>query len=94
MPKADNRTISLSSELAAAVDEAVEAGAYGNASEVIGEALREWKERRDLFGYSRDELRRLIQEEIDSGPAEPWDREAFLAKARQRLAERQSRKAG
>ena len=64
----DKRSITLSPELAAAVDGAVEAGEYASASEVIRDALRLWKERRDLYGYSVEELRALIQEGIDSGP--------------------------
>ena len=83
MPNADNRTISLSSELAAVVDKAVEAGEYGDASEVVREALLEWQERRDLFGYSRDELRRLIQEGIDSG--EPIPVEEAMQEVRSRI---------
>ncbi len=50
------------------VDGAVEAGEYASASEVIRDALRQWKERRDLFGYTIEELRQLVQEGIDSGP--------------------------
>ncbi|BCH31829.1 transcriptional regulator [Mesorhizobium sp. L-8-10] len=65
----DKRSITLSPELATAVDAAVAAGEYASASEVIREALRDWKERRDLFGYTLEELRALIQEGIDSGPS-------------------------
>jgi antitoxin ParD1/3/4 len=67
MGHVDKRSITLSPELAALVDGAVEAGEYASASEVIRDALRQWKERRDLFGYTLDELRRLVQEGIDSG---------------------------
>lgn len=65
----DKRSITLSPELATAVDAAVAAGEYASASEVIRDALRDWKERRDLFGYTLEELRALIQEGIDSGPS-------------------------
>ncbi|ODT07009.1 MAG: addiction module antitoxin [Mesorhizobium sp. SCN 65-20] len=68
MGHVDKRSITLSPELAAAVDGAVEAGEYASASEVIRDALRLWKERRDLYGYTVEELRALIQEGIDSGP--------------------------
>ncbi|MER9304575.1 type II toxin-antitoxin system ParD family antitoxin [Mesorhizobium sp. M0496] len=47
----------------------VAAGEYASASEVIRDALRQWKDRRDLHGYTVEELRRLVQEGIDSGPA-------------------------
>ncbi|GAA4116868.1 type II toxin-antitoxin system ParD family antitoxin [Aminobacter aganoensis] len=78
MGHVDKRSITLSPELAAAVDGAVDAGEYASASEVIRDALRLWKERRDLFGYTLEELRALIQEGIDSGPGE--DGASFMAR--------------
>ncbi|MBZ9965266.1 type II toxin-antitoxin system ParD family antitoxin [Mesorhizobium sp. B292B1B] len=69
MGQVDERSITLSPELAAAVDDVVAAGEYASASEVIRDALRQWKDRRDLLGYTLEELRRLVQEGIDSGPA-------------------------
>jgi antitoxin ParD1/3/4 len=69
MGNIDKRSITLSPELANAVDAAVAAGEYASASEVIRDALRLWKERRDLLGYTIEELRALVQEGIDSGPA-------------------------
>ncbi|TPM30748.1 type II toxin-antitoxin system ParD family antitoxin [Mesorhizobium sp. B2-3-5] len=69
MGQVDKRSITLSPELAAAVDDVVAAGEYASASEVIRDALRQWKDRRDLFGYTVEELRKLVQEGIDSGPA-------------------------
>ena len=82
MGHVEKRSITLSPELAAAVDGVVEAGEYASASEVIREALRQWKERRDLFGYTIEELRQLVQEGIDSGaPVDgPMAMEALLAK--------------
>ena len=68
MGHVDKRSITLSPELATAIDEVVAAGEYASASEVIREALRQWKERRDLLGYTVEELRVLVQEGIDSGP--------------------------
>jgi len=69
MGHVDKRSITLSPELAVAVDDAVAAGEYASASEVIRHALRQWKDRRDLFGYTLEQLRALVQEGIDSGPA-------------------------
>ncbi|RWM92526.1 MAG: type II toxin-antitoxin system ParD family antitoxin [Mesorhizobium sp.] len=69
MGQVDKRSITLSPELAAAVDDVVAAGEYASASEVIRDALRQWKDRRDLHGYTVEELRTLVQEGIDSGPA-------------------------
>ncbi len=71
MGHVDKRSITLSPELATAVDEAVAAGEYASASEVIRDALRGWKEKRDLLGYTVEELRALWDEGITSGPAKP-----------------------
>ena len=69
MTNVDKRSITLSPELATAVDAAVAAGEYASASEVIRDALRDWKERRDLYGYTLEELRVLVRQGIDSGPS-------------------------
>jgi antitoxin ParD1/3/4 len=71
MSNIDKRSITLSSELAAAVDGAVEAGEFNSASEVIRDALRQWKERRDLLGYTIEELRVLWDEGVASGGSKP-----------------------
>ena len=68
MGQVDKRSITLSPELAQVVDDVVAAGEYASASEVIRDALRQWKDRRDLLGYTVEELRKLVQEGIDSGP--------------------------
>ena len=86
MGQIDKRSITLSSELATAVDEAVATGEYASASEVVRDALRLWKERRDLFGYTVEELRALIQEGIDSGPGRFASMEDIKAEARRRYA--------
>ena len=79
----DKRSITLSSELAAAIDSAVEAGEYASDAEAIDDALREWKERRENHGYTIAELRRLIQEGIVSGPG--MDGPTFMAQMRERI---------
>jgi len=91
MGHVDKRSITLSPDLATAVDEAVAAGEYASASEVIRDALRDWKEKRDLLGYTVEELRALVQEGLDSGPAEdgPLVMDRLIAKARARVVGRQ-----
>lgn len=86
MGNVDKRSIILSAELAAAVDAAVETGEYASASEVVRDALRLWKERRDLYGYSLEELRGLIRKGIDSGPGRFGSMEEIKAEARRRYA--------
>jgi antitoxin ParD1/3/4 len=90
MGHVDKRSITLSQELAESVDQAVAAGEYASVSEVIRDALRQWKERRDLFGYTVEELRRLIQEGLDSGPGRFASMDEIKAEARRR-AERANR---
>jgi len=85
MGHVDKRSITLSPELAAAVDDVVAAGEYASASEVIRDALRQWKDRRDLLGYTVEELRKLVQEGIDSGPGRFASMDEIKAEARRRL---------
>lgn len=84
MGTVEKRSVALSPELAAAVDHAVAAGEYGNASEVIRDALRQWKERRELYGYTVEELRHLVAEGLDSGPSRHATLADVKAEARRR----------
>jgi len=92
MGRTDKRSITLTPDVAAAIDGAVEAGEYASDDEAIGDALREWKERRDNHGYTIAELRRLIQEGIDSGPGRFSSIDEIKAEARKRF-EKQRRRA-
>lgn len=85
MSNVDKRSITLSPDLATAVDEAVANGEYASASEVVRDALRNWKERRDLYGYTLEELRSLIQEGIDSGQGNFRSMDEIKGEARTRL---------
>lgn len=73
MPTVEKRSVSLPPELAAMVDQAVADGEFGNASEVIREALRQWKERRELHGHTVEELRLLWSEGLQSGTPQLLD---------------------
>lgn len=68
MGRSETFRMTLSEDLAAEVDGAIASGEYGTADEIVAEALRDWKECRDNDGYSLAELRRLVQDGIDSGP--------------------------
>lgn len=89
MAVVEKRSVSLSPELAAVVDQAVAGGEFGNASEVIREALRQWKERRDLHGYTVEELRLLWDEGIASGESRPMT-ETFSEIVKRRGRERRA----
>jgi antitoxin ParD1/3/4 len=53
--------------MVAEVRAAVEGGDYGSVSEVIRDALRDWRLRRKIETLETEELRRLVREGIDSG---------------------------
>ncbi len=71
--------------MAGFVRRAVSAGKYASTSEAIREAVREWKERRDLLGYTVEELRELVQQGIDSWPSQLASMEKVKAEARRRF---------
>ena len=77
-------SVALTPELMALLQEAVDAGEYTSASEVIRDALRHWKERRSLQELSADELRRLWHEGIASGPGRFKSIDAIKKEARRR----------
>ena len=81
-------SIALTEELATDVDRAVASGDYASSSEVIREALRQWKQVREADLARIAELRRLVQEGLDSGePIEGnFDAEDIIRRGRERLA--------
>lgn len=79
-------SIALPTEMNDLVQQAVATGEYATASEVIREALREWKRRRELKQHERAELRQLWTEGLESGPAALGSLEAIKREARRRLA--------
>ena len=85
MANVEKLSIALTPDMATLVRQAVEGGDYASASEVIRDALRDWKLKRALDREMVEELRRLWQEGIDGGPAEPLDMEAIKREARARL---------
>ena len=89
MSTVEKRSISLPSELSAMIDRAVEGGEFGNASEVVREALRQWKERRELHGHTVEDLRAAWADGLASGAPEAFTAETvrdIKAEGRRRLA--------
>jgi len=75
-----NTSIALNEHFADFVKEQVADGRYGNASEVIRAGLRLLEEREAKLRA----LRQAIDEGLESGPAESFDVEEFIAsKARE-----------
>ncbi len=63
-------SIALTPEMANEVQAAVSSGDYASSSEVIREALRDWRRKRALHAQEIEELRKLWREGIDSGPGQ------------------------
>ncbi|EQD60060.1 addiction module antidote protein, CopG/Arc/MetJ family [mine drainage metagenome] len=78
-------SVALPTDMANLVRQAVDTGDYASSSEVIREALREWKTRRATRAEALAELRKLWQEGIASGPAEDFEIAAIKQRGRQRL---------
>ena len=62
--------ISLDSEKAAWLRNAVKEGAYASADALIDEALDLWQAQHETLGYTTEELQVLIDEGINSGRSE------------------------
>ncbi|MBW4603076.1 MAG: type II toxin-antitoxin system ParD family antitoxin [Calothrix sp. FI2-JRJ7] len=85
MPNVEKISVALTPEMAALVHDAVSSGEYVSSSEVIREALRDWKQKRQLQLHNIDEVRRLWFEGIESGAGKYTDVEAIKKEARRRL---------
>ena len=70
-----NTSIVLGDHFAAFVEEQLSKGRYGSASEVLRAGLRLLEEREAKLSA----LRAAIEEGLESGPAEPFDVEGFIA---------------
>jgi antitoxin ParD1/3/4 len=90
MATVEKITIALTPEMAGFIRGAVQSGEYASTSEAIRDAVREWKERRDLLGYTIEELRNAVQEGLDSGPSHHAGMDDIKAEARRRLKSAQN----
>lgn len=73
-------SIALTQDMAAMVREAVDSGEYASSSEVVREALRDWKAKKAQTEVKIAELRRLIAEGHASGVVDWEGGDALLAK--------------
>lgn len=85
MANVEKVSIALTPELAALVRQAVETGDYASASEVIRDALREWKQRRLERAQAMEQLGRLWDQGVASGSGQFESIDAIKAEARRRL---------
>jgi antitoxin ParD1/3/4 len=79
-------SVALTPEFMALLKEAVDTGEYTSASEVIRDALRHWKQRRATEEMGIEELRRLWQDGIASGPGRFKSIDEIKREARRRAA--------
>lgn len=79
-------SVSLTAEMLETVKEAVAGGGYASASEVIGEALREWHLRQLLKKAEVERLRKAWDEGIQSGTSSTVDFDEIKRRGRERLA--------
>lgn len=70
------------------VRDLVASGRYASASEVIRDGLRLLEDAEILRSVRTEELRKLIQEGIDSGEAGPLDMEEIIAEAKREKTKR------
>ena len=85
MAEIERMTIALPSPMADRVREAVDAGEYASASEVLRDALRLWEQRRDLRSRDVEILRQRWDEAKTSGPATTFDIDRVIHRAKGRL---------
>ena len=78
-------SVALPADRVNLVRRAVATDDSASGSEVIREALREWKTRRATRAEALAEIRRLWEEGITSGPTEDLDIAAIKRRGRQRL---------
>ncbi len=83
-------SVALPADMLALVRAAVESGDYATTSEVIREALREWKARRETREAALAELRKLVQEGLESQDIGPLDTEETKREGRRLLEQARS----
>ena len=84
-------TITLTPEMAQTVRGAVEAGEYASSSEIIREALRDWRHKRALQAQELADLRAAAQEgldDIEAGRVRDFDAERIIRQGEERLQRR------
>ena len=88
MSNIERITITLTAEMAEAVRMAVQAGEYASSSEIIREALRDWRHKRALQEQELQELRTKVQQglsDIEEGRVRDFDPERIIRKGEKQL---------
>jgi len=91
MSDIERLTITLPADMASTVRSAVEAGDYASTSEVIREAIRDWKMKRALQLQELGALKQDIDKglaDVAAGRLKEFDAEAVIARGKKLLADR------
>ena len=88
MANVEKISIALPPELIGLVRQAIDSGMYSSTSEVIREALRDWKEKQEHKAVATKQLKRLWREGIASGPGRFSSMGEIKAEARNHLRHR------
>lgn len=91
MAEIERMTITLPSDMAAVVKVAVEGGDYASSSEVVREALRDWKMKRALQLQELAALKTDIDRglaDVAEGRAQDFDSARIIERGRKLLASR------
>ena len=89
MSNVERITITLTADMAEAVRGAVSAGEYASSSEIIREALRDWRRKRTLQQQELAALRADVQKgvaDVEAGRVKDFDPERIIKQGEERLA--------
>ncbi len=90
MAEIERLTITLPHEMAVVVKSAVEGGDYASSSEVVREALRDWKLKRALRLKELEALKADIDQglaDVAEGRVQDFDKARIIARGRTLLAD-------
>jgi len=91
MAEIERMTITLPADMAAVVKGAVKGGDYASTSEVVREALRDWKTKRALQLQELAELKAEIDKglaDLAEGRVQDFDADRIIERGRELLASR------
>lgn len=91
MSTIERMTITMPADMAAVVKGAVEGGDYASTSEVVREALRDWKAKRAVQLHELETLKADIDKglaDVAAGRLEDFDADRIIERGRKLLATR------
>ena len=91
MAEIERLTITIPRDMAAVMRKAVDGGDYASTSEVVREALRDWKAKRAIRINEMEALKADIDEglaDLAAGRVKDFDADRIIARGRKLLADR------